>query len=818
MDKYEIVKKIGEGAFGKVFLARGKEDNQQCVIKEVNLTKMPRKEKESSQEEVALLAKMKHPNIVAFYSSLQEKNKLFIIMEYCNGGDLMKKIKQQRGMLFEEDKILDWFVQISLGLKHVHDRKILHRDVKAQNIFLSNNGMIAKLGDFGIARTLSDTMEFACTCVGTPYYLSPEICENCPYNNKTDIWSLGCVLYELCTLKHPFEGTNIHQLMLRICRGHFVPVSTKYSYDLRTLISQLFKTAPRNRPSINSILRKPFLEKRIKKHLSPKVMEEEFSHTVIHRKRPLASVSSAPKVQKLKIHGHHPPRRKMEMHAGKQKLLCKNEYKSPLRLQDPVIQHRNPRVKLCGKLEAVQICRPYDHYYEKLDKLRKRASGEDDCPHISQRMEDYFKEKGQEPPPPPPHWPADYLQRRFNAQQYKIKVEKQLGLRPSSADPRYHEMQNQEMKEEKLKVPPKTHAQKNEMKEQEYLEELQKIRQQYQSEVNDIKLRAETFEEKTNVNGKTYLVKQKKTEDQSAHNSDIPGGKDDPVQVIEQNLKKLGLRNWQERNVAEAKHKAKGGIKFQIDLEDGLPEVNNSQGENEEQNTLNETLTFEAAKNLKEKLTNVCNDYTDRALAELRCLETDSENEDDSIANRKHWQVSVPQTVLNLLGNADVTTGSPATDKVDPVMITPSEFHEKRKKWSQESPGTLLNMLAEAECSSDTVNQAREPKETGTPPTPKTDEANSESSSAVEVDEDRLEPRSDDDDTNFEESEDELRDELIESLEKVISSQEEEALKAPDESVDPDQRERDGLTDKTPGGGLEENGELTGNKQEAAVS
>ncbi|XP_048355410.1 serine/threonine-protein kinase Nek5 isoform X2 [Sphaerodactylus townsendi] len=660
-------------------------------------------------------------------------------------------------------------------------------------------------------------MEFACTCVGTPYYLSPEICENCPYNNKTDIWSLGCVLYELCTLKHPFEGTSLHQLMLRICRGHFVPVSTKYSYDLRILISQLFKTAPRNRPSINSILKKPFLEKRIKKHLSPKVMEEEFSHTVIHSKRPLASLSSAPKVQKLKIHDHHPPRPKMEVQAGKQKILCKNERKSPSRLQDPIIQHRNPKFKLYGKPEVVKMCRPYNHYYEKLDKLRERAFGEDDCPPISQRMEDYFMEKGQEPPPPPSHWPADYLQRRFNAQQYKIKVEKQLGLRPSSADPRYHEMQNQEIKEEKLKVWQKPNSKKNEMKEQEYLEELQKIRQQYQSEINEIKLRAETLEENPDVSGKTYLVKQKKTEDQPAHNSDVPEGKCDPVQAIEQNLKKPGLRNWQDRNVAAVKHKAKGGIKFQIDLEDGVPQVNNSQGNKEEQDKLNETLTFEAGKNLKEKLTNICNNYTDQALAELCCLETDSENEDDSISNRKHWQDAVPQTLLNLLGKADVTTESLPMDKADPVIIMPLDFSEKRKKWSQESPGTLLNMLAEAECSSVSLNQAEEPKEAVTPPVPRTDDTEPESGSAVEVDEDRLVPRSDDDDTNFEESEDELRNELIESLEKVISSLE-EGLKGPVESVDQDQQEQDRLTKKTPDGGLEENGDLTGNKRETPVS
>uniref|UniRef100_A0A8C0J8J7 non-specific serine/threonine protein kinase n=1 Tax=Chelonoidis abingdonii TaxID=106734 RepID=A0A8C0J8J7_CHEAB len=138
MDKYEIIKMIGEGAFGKVFLAKGKVDNHQSVIKEINLTKMPVKEKEASQKEVILLAKMKHPNIVTFYSSLQEKNKLYIVMEYCGGGDLMRRINMQRGVLFDEDQILAWFVQISLGLKHIHDRKVLHRDIKAQVVNLGN--------------------------------------------------------------------------------------------------------------------------------------------------------------------------------------------------------------------------------------------------------------------------------------------------------------------------------------------------------------------------------------------------------------------------------------------------------------------------------------------------------------------------------------------------------------------------------------------------------------------------------------------------------------------------------------------------------
>ncbi|XP_040278368.1 serine/threonine-protein kinase Nek5-like [Bufo bufo] len=142
MNNFEIIRMIGEGAFGKAFLAKGKNDKIPCVIKEVNLSKMARKEKEASHKEVTLLAKMNHPNIVKFFASVEENNNLYIVMEYCDGGDLMKRIDQQRGVLFNEDQILNWFVQISLGLKHIHDRKVLHRDIKAQNIFLANNGTL----------------------------------------------------------------------------------------------------------------------------------------------------------------------------------------------------------------------------------------------------------------------------------------------------------------------------------------------------------------------------------------------------------------------------------------------------------------------------------------------------------------------------------------------------------------------------------------------------------------------------------------------------------------------------------------------------
>ncbi|XP_070613522.1 serine/threonine-protein kinase Nek1 isoform X13 [Erythrolamprus reginae] len=293
MDKYIKAQKIGEGSFGKAILVKAKENGKQYVIKEINISKMSNKEREESRREVAVLANMKHPNIVLYRESFEEAGCLYIVMDYCEGGDLFKKINAQKGVFFSEDQIMDWFVQICLALKHVHDRKILHRDIKSQNIFLTKDGTI-QLGDFGIARVLNSTVELARTCIGTPYYLSPEICENKPYNNKSDMWALGCVLYEMCTLKHAFEAGNMKNLVLKIISGSFPPVSTRYSHELRSLISQLFKRNPRDRPSVNSLLEKMFIVKRIEKFLTPQLIAEEFSHKIFQKFGPHAVPAKRP--------------------------------------------------------------------------------------------------------------------------------------------------------------------------------------------------------------------------------------------------------------------------------------------------------------------------------------------------------------------------------------------------------------------------------------------------------------------------------------------------------------------------------------------
>ena len=204
------------------------------------------------------MEKLDHPNIIKFrevFISKKPRFSLNIVTDFADGGDLQRKIKAQKGKYFSETHILDWFTQICLALKHLHDKKILHRDLKSQNIFMTENGMI-KLGDFGIAKCLECTYEKAITVVGTPYYLSPEIVNNKPYSFQSDIWSLGVLLYEITALKMPFDGSSLPMLSLKIIKGNYNPLPLTFSKDLRTLVAMLLIVDYHKRPSINEILSK----------------------------------------------------------------------------------------------------------------------------------------------------------------------------------------------------------------------------------------------------------------------------------------------------------------------------------------------------------------------------------------------------------------------------------------------------------------------------------------------------------------------------------------------------------------------------------
>ena len=286
MENYEILRTLGEGGYGKALLVKRKKDNLLCVAKSIKLANLKENEKKESLREVSVLAALRHPNIVSYIESFTQKGILYIIMEYADGGDLSKKIERQNKKPFSEDEILDIFTQLALAIKYIHDRKILHRDLKGQNVFLTKDGRV-KLGDFGIAKVLDYTAQFCKTQIGTPYYLSPEICEGKRYDSKTDIWSLGCILYEMCTLRHAFDGRNINNLLINIVRGKFQPISSIYSPELRQLVKSLLQKDPKLRPSANQIVLNPIIRSRVSSFLSEVEEKREMEHTVLHGRSPL---------------------------------------------------------------------------------------------------------------------------------------------------------------------------------------------------------------------------------------------------------------------------------------------------------------------------------------------------------------------------------------------------------------------------------------------------------------------------------------------------------------------------------------------------
>ncbi|XP_041664838.1 serine/threonine-protein kinase Nek3 [Cheilinus undulatus] len=273
MDRYSVLKVIGEGSFGRALLVRSESSHEKYVVKEIQLPKSQTK-LENSRREAVLLSRMKHPNIVAFREALEADDLLWIVMEYCSGGDLLQRIQKQKTTQFCVDDIVRWFAQMCSAAHHIHEKRVLHRDLKSKNIFLTDNGTI-KLGDFGSACILNSSKAYAHTYVGTPYYVAPEIWDNKPYNNKSDVWSLGCVLYELCTLRHPFQASSWKSLILKVCRGAYPPLPKHLPYELQYLIKQMFKTNPKDRPSLHTILTSHRVSRLLRTHLPSQAIETE---------------------------------------------------------------------------------------------------------------------------------------------------------------------------------------------------------------------------------------------------------------------------------------------------------------------------------------------------------------------------------------------------------------------------------------------------------------------------------------------------------------------------------------------------------------
>jgi len=208
------------------------------------------KEKENALNEVRILASIKNANVVCYKEAFidPDSQSLCIIMEYVDNGDLFQLIKRQQKLkkYIKEVNIWKIFIQVLRGLRALHELKIMHRDLKSANVFLYKDGT-AKLGDLNVSKIIKAGLGY--TQTGTPYYASPEVWKDKPYDFKSDIWSLGCVLYETITLRPPFRANDMQGLFDKVIKGSYPRIPKKFSPDLSMVIKGLLQVKAKNRPT-----------------------------------------------------------------------------------------------------------------------------------------------------------------------------------------------------------------------------------------------------------------------------------------------------------------------------------------------------------------------------------------------------------------------------------------------------------------------------------------------------------------------------------------------------------------------------------------
>ena len=266
MNDFFIEKILGRGSFGSVYLVRRKQDQKIYALKTVIFEKLNKRDQENSLNEVRILASINHPNVIGYKEAFWDDNgsSLNIVMEYADDGDLETKIVKMRkeGGMFNESLIWSYSIQMIEGLKALHDKKIMHRDIKSANIFLVKDKHQCKIGDMNVSKVIKEKV--LRTQTGTPYYASPEVWRDEPYSYKSDLWSIGCVIYELCALRPPFKGKDLDELYANVCKGNIERISHIYSEDLWKMILMLLQVDVKKRVDCKEFLDSKLIMKKIK--------------------------------------------------------------------------------------------------------------------------------------------------------------------------------------------------------------------------------------------------------------------------------------------------------------------------------------------------------------------------------------------------------------------------------------------------------------------------------------------------------------------------------------------------------------------------
>ncbi|KAL2502960.1 Protein kinase superfamily protein [Forsythia ovata] len=262
---YMVGRQIGSGSFSTVWHARHRVHGTEVAIKEIVTARLNLKLQESLKSEIFILKKINHPNIIRLHDMIEEPDKLYIILEYCKGGDLSMYIQQHVGRI-PEVTAKHFMQQLAAGLKVLRENNLIHRDLKPQNLLLSTDdeNSVLKIADFGFARSLQPR-GLAETLCGSPLYMAPEIMQLQKYDAKADLWSVGAIQFQLVTGKTPFTGNNQIQLLQNIMKStelQFPPDAENLSPDCMDLCRKLLRRNPVERLTFEEFFNHPYLSQR----------------------------------------------------------------------------------------------------------------------------------------------------------------------------------------------------------------------------------------------------------------------------------------------------------------------------------------------------------------------------------------------------------------------------------------------------------------------------------------------------------------------------------------------------------------------------
>ncbi|KAI1885651.1 hypothetical protein AGOR_G00206020 [Albula goreensis] len=426
-NRYVVQERLGRGSFGTVYLVRdtkaGKGENLK-VLKEIPVGDLNPNETVQANLEAQLLSQLHHPAILKFFSSFLERDTFCIVTEYCEDRDLDCKIEElrQAGRTLPEPQVTEWFIQLLLGVHYMHQRRILHRDLKAKNIFLKKN--IVKIGDFGVSRLLMGSRDLATTFTGTPYYMSPEALSHQGYDSKSDIWSLGCILYEMCCLEHAFNGHNFLSVVMKIVEGSTPALPDRYSKELNSIMQRMLSKDPAQRLSAGDVLKMKFIEENMHsiKHkfscltLKDKTLKSEREAaqimSAVQKKVHLQTLRERSEVQKMtprermrlrKLQAADEKARKLKQLAEEkyeenfrrmQELRCRNFQKVSIDIlnESPAEVASKTQPITAQDYQSLGCPRPMDR--QQLDRLCMSEPGEREIPEDPLAAEAYYYEDG----------------------------------------------------------------------------------------------------------------------------------------------------------------------------------------------------------------------------------------------------------------------------------------------------------------------------------------------------------------------------------------------------------------------------------------